>query len=373
MNTILSVLLLLAIPICAAAETEDSLTTRKRRPFVKRLTEPVVRLFSGVDTAYIEPNHYNFQAMFQSKYTYETYKLKGDDGQSVSFKPKASLKVGPYVGWSLIFVGVTVDVFHLSDRNKRNEWDLSIYTLPFGIDLYYRKSGDAYTIASLGLGDDINTTAINGTTFKGFDSSIRGFDFYYIFNHKRFSYPAAFNQSTQQKRSYGSALAGIGYTRHTLKIDWNELSEIADAKLGVDLSEAFNSTILFEKVTYTDFSISGGYGYNWVFARDWLFASSLSVALSYKKSISDSQRGLDAFGTTISNLRDFKFSDITLDSTGRFGVVYNNGKWFAGASAIVHTYNYSKSNFSTNNWFGSINGYVGLNFGKKKEYRRKNL
>lgn len=349
------------------------MSIQKPNPLILRLTAPIVRLFSSVDTAYIEPNHYNFQAMFQNKYTYETYRLTGDGGESVRFEPKASLKIGPYVGWSLIFLGVSVDVFHLSDKNRRKEWDLSIYTLPFGIDIYYRESGDAYTIASLSLGDDIDTSPINGTTFRGFDSSIRGFDFYYIFNHRRFSYPAAFNQSTQQKKSCGSALAGLGYTRHTLKIDWDELSNIADEKIGVDLSEVFNANLLFEKVTYTDFSLSGGYAYNWVFAPRWLLASSLSIAISYKQSISNSERGLDAFGTTISHLRDFKFSNVTLDSTGRFGVVYTDGKWFAGASTIIHSYNYSKSNFSTNNWFGYINCYVGFNFGMKKQYKRDRL
>ena len=35
-------------------------------------------------------------------------------------------------------------------------------------------------------------------------------------------------------------------------------------------------------------------------------------------------------------------------------------------SAIMHSYNYRKRQFSTNNTFGSINFYVGLNFGRKR-------
>lgn len=34
---------------------------------------------------------------------------------------------------------------------------------------------------------------------------------YYTFNHRRFSYPAAFTQSYIQRRSAGSWLAGISY------------------------------------------------------------------------------------------------------------------------------------------------------------------
>jgi hypothetical protein len=124
-----------------------------------------------------------------------------------------------------------------------------------------------------------------------------------------------------------------------------------------------------ENITYTDFSLSGGYGYNWVFARNWLFASSLSLALSYKRTISNSIQGLDAIGESV-NSRNFKLSDLTVDGVGRFGVVWNNSRWFAGASAIVHSYNYSKQEFMTNNIFGMVNIYGGFNFLVKKKYRK---
>ena len=62
--------------------------------------------------------------------------------------------------------------------------------------------------------------------------------------------------------------------------------------------------------------------------------------------------------------------DVHLDGIGRFGLVYNNMRWYAGASVIVRMNNYHKSRFSTNNIFGSMNMYVGYNFGLKKRYRR---
>ena len=43
-----------------------------------------------------------------------------------------------------------------------------------------------------------------------------------------------------------------------------------------------DSGLMFNKVRYTSYSISGGYAYNWVFAHNWLFAASLSVALATK-------------------------------------------------------------------------------------------
>ena len=66
-----------------------------------------------------------------------------------------------------------------------------------------------------------------------------------------------------------------------------------------------------------------------------------------------------------------RWSPLSAFRIGRFGIVYNNMRWYAGASVIVHTNNYHKPRFRTNNTFGSMNLYVGYNFGLKKRYRQK--
>ena len=84
------------------------------------------------------------------------------------------------------------------------------------------------------------------------------------------------------------------------------------------------------------------------------------VALAYKKSKGDvpSNRWLG-----------FKFENVNFDLIGRFGLVYNCMRWYAGASIILRSYNYRKLRFSTNNTFGSMNIYIGYNFGLKPRYR----
>lgn len=191
-------------------------------------------------------------------------------------------------------------------------------------------------------------------------STIKGFNLYYIFNHRKFSYPAAFSQSTIQRRSAGSPLLGIGYTRHTLEVDWDNLNKALADRMGSQLSRTpIDSTLMIGQVKYTDVSVSGGYAYNWVFARNWLLAGSLSVALAYKRSTGG------AIHRSFS-LSEFKFNNINIDGIGRFGLVWNNSKWYAGMSGIFHAYNYHRSKFSTNNFFGSVNIYCGFNFGRKK-------
>ena len=94
---------------------------------------------------------------------------------------------------------------------------------------------------------------------------------------------------------------------------------------------------------------------------NWLFNASLSAGLAYNQSNSDTDGSHSHL-----RFKDFSFKNFNLDGIGRFGVVWNNTKWYAGASTVIHSYNYKKEQFSTNNWFGSLNIYVGVNFGKKR-------
>ena len=145
---------------------------------------------------------------------------------------------------------------------------------------------------------------------------------------------------------------------HTLDLDYDKLQTI----VAENVSEAdyqLDDGLKFSKVKYKDFSVSGGYGYNYVFQKNLMVAASLSLALGYKHATGD-RESLHAI------LRDFSFSNLNVDLVGRFALVWNTSKWYAGSSAIVHSYNYKKSQFSTTNYFGSVNIYFGVNFGKKR-------
>lgn len=318
-----------------------------------------VKEFSRVDTNYVEPQKYNFAAMIQNTNTYEVYRVSNREGMSFIFSPKPRVKIGPYFGWRWIFLGYTLDVSHIKDSNQNLDLDLSFYSNQIGVDIFYRKSGDNYKIREADLGKNIKTDQLKGIPFDGISASIKGLNLYYIFNHRKFSYPAAYSQSTIQRRSAGSFLAGIGYTRHTLDMDWNRLNTIIKEHTGHSITEDENmADQLISNVEYTDFSVSGGYAYNWVFARNWLFDASLSLALSYKTTKGDNKGVADLF-------KKFSLDNFNIDGIGRFGIVWNNSRWFAGANTIFHSYNYRKSQFSTNNTFGSINIYVGFNFNKR--------
>ena len=325
-----------------------------------------IRGFSYIDENYVEPQHYNWSAMVQATHTYDYYRIgtTGPSSQSIWLSPTPNLKVGPYFGWRWIFLGYTFDLkrVDVGIKELKQEFDFSIYSAQIGADIYYRRTGSDYKIRSLDLGPNINTDALKGEPFDGVSVSITGVNLYYIFNHQRFSYPAAFAQSTIQKISCGSWMVGVEYTRNSLEFDHNKLQNMIDDRLGPGVAK-LDSGMMFNSVEYYNSSASVGYAYNWVFKRNWLFCASLSLALAYKRARGDAAD---------EKKRRFQFdiNNVNIDGIGRFALVYNNMRWYAGASAIVRAYNYRQARFAANNIFGNLNIYVGLNFGARKAYKK---
>ena len=79
---------------------------------------------------------------------------------------------------------------------------------------------------------------------------------YYCFNSRRFSFPAAFNQSYIQRRSAGSWLAGLSYQGGSIRTN-EEL-------------KARNPNAPDVTINVGHIGIGGGYGYNLVLGRKWL-------------------------------------------------------------------------------------------------------
>ncbi|MBQ7512528.1 MAG: DUF4421 domain-containing protein [Prevotella sp.] len=348
------------------AQSADSVRSEKSWRFTEWLRKTIDG-FTYIDTNYVEPQHYDWSVMAQATYNYDYYRLSsiGDNRQSVAFSPRGGLKVGPYFGWRWVFLGYTVDLSS-TGADTRSGWkgfDLSVYSAQVGADLYYRHTRNNYRISDVNLGEGIDTRALEGLPFEGISVGITGFNIYYIFNHQRFSYPAAFAQSTCQKISCGSWMAGIGYLNNSIDFDHAKLEQIVRERCGWQQVE-LDSGLMFNSVRYVDLNASVGYAYNWVFARNWLLCASLSLALAYKTTRGESATGEE---------QGFSLDNFTTDGIGRFGIVYNNTRWYAGANAIIRAYNYSKSRFAANNIVGNINFYVGYNFGLRSQYKKKKL
>ncbi len=354
-----------SLPLMASGEWPDTLQADASKK--GRIFKQFFRAFNAIDATYIIPNKYNWAFMLQNTNSFETYTLQSRElGQKISFSPKPAVKIGPYLGWRWIFLGYTVEISSLGkgQQSKKTEFELSLYSAMLGCDLIYRRTGNDFRLRKAkGLGESAKDA--EGESCHGINVKVTGINAYYIFNHKRFSYPAAFAQSTVQRKSCGSWKAGFSYTRHELNFDYGALPPALTQDPEHGLSQDFR----INKLKYDDYSISCGYAYNWVFKPGWLLCVSLAPAIGYKQTRSnvepvEKEETDEPFWSSIFNLDNFN-----VDVTGRVGLVWNNTKYFGGLSLIVHNYNYRHNRLSINNTFGTLNFYVGLNFHKRKAYR----
>jgi hypothetical protein len=345
-------------PLIATAQTDSIVVKGKSKNLFTIVRNLVVGYldYYDYDTTYIHPPKFYYTLMMQESANFELYTLRslGEKRQVLRFVPDHSHRLGAYFGWHGLFLGASVNADELFSKrkpsNKKAEYFFNLYGNKVGADFFYRSTGNDFKIRHTdGFFDKYKEKDFNGTDFSGLKVRSMGFNVYYVFNHKHFSYPAAYSQTTVQKISRGTLVAGISWSRHHL--DFNH--QLLPDEIRVGLSD----DLKFKQVKYTDFNINCGYAFNWVFADNWLLAVAFTPAVAYKASHITTER----------STYNQESHNINLDFITRAGLVYNNNRFFAGASAVTHIYQYYQRNFSLTDNFGIFNFYTGFNFGKRKQ------
>ena len=171
---------------------------------------------------------------------------KGDEeGRQFDSEMTADYKSTINVGVSYLGLSLNLSINPAKMFGKYRDYELGFrsYGKRFGFDLAYHDAHNFKGWQELdGVRQDFTTSE---EMFHLRTLNVNG---YYVFNHRRFSYPAAFSYSYIQRRSAGSfLLAASGQGQH---------GEV-------------NGEIPI-KFKMTNIGIGAGYGYNYVPARGWL-------------------------------------------------------------------------------------------------------
>lgn len=349
-----------------AADSTTIVHPRPRLEQFKENAKEVIRKLDRYDKDYIEPDHYDWTVMVQNTNFFQHITMSGwsnnSNWQTLSFYQKPSMKVGPYIGWRWIFLGYGLDVTSPAELGKSLNLNLSVYTNMIGGDIFYLRNKGNYRLGRTSGFENVRKTQYYGQNFPGLNSYTFGLYVYFILNHRRFSYPAAFNQSTRQKMSAGSWIFGFRYDHWHISFDYTQLPYPIKG-----YSKAFpkiNESLRFTQYRYTDYSLSAGYAYNWVFARYWLMAASIAPYLGYRKEDGQAYH----YNRKIKDI----MHRIGIGMVGRVGVVWNNGKGFAGASFITYDNLFHRHELLIGNSTNYLNIYGGFYFRLKNKYRRAN-
>ena len=179
-------------------------------------------------------------------------------GRSFTSKMDADYKSTLSVSANYLGVSLSLSLNPAKLLGKYNDFELNInsYNNRWGFDFIYQDASN-FTGWHEEEGQQRIELPPEVLTMKTLNVNA-----YYAFNHRRFSYPAAFTQSYIQRRSAGSFLLAVsGQGQHS------------------ETKGNYESVL---KVT--NIGIGGGYGYNWVPSHRWLIhISSLPTFTVYSK------------------------------------------------------------------------------------------
>ena len=330
-------------------------TAKPKKSFLKKAGQAfdaVGEFLNGCDSTYITPQLYEFTTQLELSTWRDFYHMRSSiTKNSMDIQSHYSTILGGYVYWNIFGFGYQ---WNLSDVGVRTGPNNSIglrrtfviNTGRFFFEYFLFNSGRTANITKVS-GLDLKNL---DTRFTGLSSKCTGLTIDYIFNHRHYSWPAAFGQSSVQRKNSGSFKLGFTWNHQRIKLDRSQLP--------LDISEKMDTTLLFNKVDYVDWAVSFGYGYNLVLRRNCLFAISLLPSLGYR-------------GTDIQENERHHFSvrNISTDLVTRASLVWNNTKTFTGLMFELHTYSYRDKSFGLTNNYGMLKLVVGMNFVKKKEYK----
>ena len=236
---------------------------------------------------------------------------KGDEeGRQFDSEMTADYKSTISVGVSYLGLSLNLSINPAKMFGKYRDYELGFrsYGKRFGFDFTYHDAHNFKGWQELdGVRQDFTTSE---EMFHLRTLNVNG---YYVFNHRRFSYPAAFSYSYIQRRSAGSfLLAASGQGQH---------GEV-------------NGEIPI-KFKMTNIGIGAGYGYNYVPARGWLLhLSALPTFIVYTNTSL-------SMGDTDIPLH-YHFPEVII--TARSSIVKQiGGNMFAGLSMVYNFTNIGDS------------------------------
>ncbi len=226
---------------------------------------------------------------------------------------KADLKTSHKTTFSLagiyrgIGIGVAINPAKWKGIYEDYEFNLNYYSSKISLDFSYQRSESM--AGDIRRGDRMEQMESGDISLK-----VVNLAGYYTFNHRHFSYPAAFTQSYIQRRSAGSWLAGISYQGGSIKTR--------------DALKERNPNAPDVRIDVGHIGIGGGYGYNWVLGKKWLLHfSMLPTFVVYNR---------NKF-TVNDELKKAKRMRFNMIFNERAAIVHNfSSRYFAGATLVMN-------------------------------------
>ena len=373
--TLKHILIAIGIGCCGTATAQGGLTT-----FVKKVGTMIDSMsVRGLDRNYIDAPEKPWQLIAKGNVNQTIVSMNADGnilGVDYSARPYLKTQPSQYVGFWAGYrgygIGYTVNV----GGDKGSNLVFGATGGAYGINVRihsFDNSNPSINLNSELLTEEEQKTWDDVQLIDPIHVRTVIADGYYMFNGKKFSYAAAYDQSVIQKRSAGSLMAGLmyNYTRIDYATDVN--GDLVYLMHGLG------------KVKLWQGSAGVGYAYNWVPARGLLvnvmlmpmvtFVNKLKV-FAYATNVSELMTDERFWDDDISNEEwdEWFYSNVHITPMGdktinsgislgfdtRMSVTYNFGRYFISAYGQFNNirYRHQSTHGYLNDWF--INTAIGI-------------
>lgn len=240
------------------------------------------RIFNTYDTTYVVGTGKHGKVRMLSDNWTDGYVFRFEDGNPLIMASNLYANIGIQANYSILSASYSIDMNSLfSDRvSKHKKLGFSFTCARLFAEFYYWKNTGGTVIRK--FGDDrigkLGHFKFDGLTFKAFGATAL-----YFFNYKKYSYAAAYNLSNYQRKSAGSWILGLMGTFYKCDFDFT--------KLPSEVKETADIPISKYDLDYNAATVIGGYSYNWVMNKHFLFNITTLPAVGLTFSFSDSTEG----------------------------------------------------------------------------------
>ena len=283
------------------------------------------------DTTYITRPKTRWTLITRLNFSGMDIESKGyDQGRRFKSVMQANRKTTISLGASYLGVALSLSLNPAQLAGKYHDFEINFksYGRRFGFDVSYT---DAKNFEGWYDADGMPRYTLPDGTLAVKTLNANAF---YIFNHRRFSYPAAFSHNYIQRRSAGSFLLAASFQWQHAFHDWDQ-----DTKLRM-----------------TNIGLGAGYGYNFVPHRGWLLhLSALPTFILYSHTSM-------TFGEDRIPLH-YHFPEVIITSRG--AVVRQWTKTYAGISMRFNFTNIgSEKSLAVHNQKWLARAFYGIRLGK---------
>lgn len=297
------------------------------------------RIFNSYDTDYVEGTGRRWKVYLKNDNLLDSYAMHITKDMPIRMMSNVTANVGPYIQYMAVSVGYQWDMSNLIGSQPQNQKrvDAAFTCARFSAELFYWNNTGGNVIRTFGRYNNghLIHVPISGVSMDSF-----GVDVYYFFNNRKYSQTAAYGFGKIQKRSQGSFIAGFSYGHQAINIDFNTLPAHLLPYLTINPAK-YN-------FHYKNYCIMVGYGYNLVFAKNFLFNVTAIPSLGVDHCYEDSIEGEGDL--------------LSMNIKGRTSLTYNYRDFFAGITMKMDGHWYRSGAYSLFNATETLSACIGWRF-----------